>query len=489
MKKVIIIGAGVSGLSAGIYALQSGFDVEIYEQHFMTGGVCTSWSRKGYTFEGAVHWLTGSSPNSPSYRLWTETNILNDNVKTYRHDPYCVLEYQGQQLNLFRDVEKLKAHFLAVSPQDEQVIELLYKDIKTLMGLSMPIMDEKGVKVAQKSKFGLGQMAKMLPAFTKMKRLSAMSAAGYAALFSHEGLRELLTTIIPSEYNAMGLIAVMATFADNGHFPEGGALGLASRMTDKFTKLGGKLFLSTKVDKVSVDHGKTNGIIVNGKLIAADAVIITQDVMTATKLFDNPPDDGWIKEIQENTTPQLSTLVGIGVSADMSDIPHQFYFKPSAPVIHAGQELHLIGLMNYAAHPEYAPHGGTALTVCFVGDTYDWWAQAKADGRYADEKKALAEQVTRALTEQFPQLEGNIEVIDIATPLTYERYTGSYKGSWMSVMTKGTAMRNNPVTCEKIGGVYFAGFRTQSPGGLPVAVTSGRRAAQLVCKQFNVEFQ
>ncbi len=489
MKKVIIIGAGVAGLSAGIYALQSGLDVEIYEQHFMTGGVCTSWSRQGYTFEGAVHWLTGSSPDSASYRLWTETDILNDSVKTYRHDPYRVLEFQGQQLCLYRDIEKLKAHLLEVSPRDEKMINQLYKDIKALVGMSMPIMDEKGVKMRVRSKFGLGQIAKMLPAFTKMRRLSAISATEYAAQFSHEGLRQLLTTVIPTEYNAMGLVTVMATFADNGHFPEGGALGLTHRMTDKFTKLGGKLFLSSKVEKVTVENGKANGIIVKGKFIAADAVIITQDLMTAANLFDNPPDDLWIKEIQENTIPQLSTLVGIGVRADMSANPHQFHFKPNVPLKYAGQELALLGLMNYAAHPEYAPEGCTALTMCFVGDTYDWWAKAKADGRYAEEKSALAEQVTCALIEKFPQLGGNIEVIDIATPLTYERYTGSYKGSWMSIMGKNAAMEmRSRVTCESIKRVYFAGFRTQLSGGLPVAVASGRRAAQLVCKQFDVIF-
>lgn len=52
MKKIIIVGAGVAGLSAGIHAIQSGFDVTIMEMHNISGGNCTSWSRKGYLFEG-----------------------------------------------------------------------------------------------------------------------------------------------------------------------------------------------------------------------------------------------------------------------------------------------------------------------------------------------------------------------------------------------------------------------------------------------------
>ena len=69
MKKIIIVGAGLAGLTAGIYARQSGFDVTIYESHNIPGGASTSWRRKGYYFEGGLHWLTGSSPKTQLYKL------------------------------------------------------------------------------------------------------------------------------------------------------------------------------------------------------------------------------------------------------------------------------------------------------------------------------------------------------------------------------------------------------------------------------------
>ena len=69
MYKLVVIGAGISGLSAGIYAARAGFDVTIVEQHNIPGGLSTSWSRKGYYFEGGMHWLTGSSPEMPFTRF------------------------------------------------------------------------------------------------------------------------------------------------------------------------------------------------------------------------------------------------------------------------------------------------------------------------------------------------------------------------------------------------------------------------------------
>jgi len=456
----------------------------------MTGGVCTSWSRGGYTFEGAVHWLTNSAKDSPFYRIWEETDVLNDSIKTYRTDPYSVLEYEGEQLCLYRDIQKLETHFLSVSPQDKNIIKQLCKDIKAFMGMDMPVMDEKGVKVHKKSSTTIKQVLKMVPALRKMKKYSTLSALEYVNQFSHKGLRQLLRSIIPDGYGAMSMFFVLATFAKDGHFPEGGALALAKRMTDKYTSLGGNVFLSSKVDKIIVENHKAIGIIVDGKRILGDGVIITQDVITAVKhLFDYPPTDQWIKEIQENTVPQLCTLIGIGIEAELSDIPHQFYFKLKTPITNGDNKQDFMGIINYYGYDGYAPKGCTAITVCFIGDSYDWWVKAKEEGRYIEEKKALEKQVRNALEQQFPQIAGKIKVIDIATPLTYERYTGSYKGSWMSIMGKNSNMTIPPISCREIESLYFAGFRTQNPGGFPVAVNSGRRATQLLCKQWDIVFQ
>lgn len=63
-KKIIIIGAGIAGLSAGCYARMNGYEAEIYEMHDKPGGLCTSWKREGYTIDGCIHWLIGSNPNS-----------------------------------------------------------------------------------------------------------------------------------------------------------------------------------------------------------------------------------------------------------------------------------------------------------------------------------------------------------------------------------------------------------------------------------------
>ncbi len=60
-KKIIIIGGGVAGFSAGIYSRMNGFDTEIIEMHTNTVGQCTAWDRKAYRFDYCLHWLVGTS--------------------------------------------------------------------------------------------------------------------------------------------------------------------------------------------------------------------------------------------------------------------------------------------------------------------------------------------------------------------------------------------------------------------------------------------
>jgi phytoene dehydrogenase-like protein len=96
VRNIAIVGAGIAGLTAGIYALQSGFDVTIYESHTIPGGASTSWKRKGYLSEGGMHWLTGSSPDIPLNRLWREVGAIDDSVAVHYRDVFLTFEYEGQ---------------------------------------------------------------------------------------------------------------------------------------------------------------------------------------------------------------------------------------------------------------------------------------------------------------------------------------------------------------------------------------------------------
>jgi phytoene dehydrogenase-like protein len=262
---------------------------------------------------------------------------------------------------------------------------------------------------------------------------------------------------------------------------------MTERMAQKDKNLGGKLLLNTKVDKVLIKNGAVAGVKLEKEILPADAVIVTQETIAALdKLFDTPLRDAWLQELRETTKPSVCTYISMGIRVELPQIIPEWQLEE--PIKYADKEITEIGFNNYAVYEDYAPKGCNALTTAFMGDTYDFWKKAKDEGRYDEEKRALEEQISRAFCRKYPQAKGNIEVIDIATHLTYERYTGAYHGSWMTIQGPDDKMKTYPCSVESVSGLYFSGHRIMPPGGHPSALMAGRMAAQMVCRQFDVVF-
>ena len=105
-KRIIIIGGGVAGLSAGIYAEQHGFHAVILEKNPVVGGMCVGWNRKGYYLDGCIHWLTGTKEG-------TFLNEMCKNVGAFKTlddilylDSCGTVEYEGKSVTLWRDLDR-----------------------------------------------------------------------------------------------------------------------------------------------------------------------------------------------------------------------------------------------------------------------------------------------------------------------------------------------------------------------------------------------
>lgn len=491
MKKVIIVGAGISGLSAGIYAARSGFDVTILEQHITFGGLSTAWSRKGYFFEGGMHWLTGSAPHLPMYRIWKEVGALQDNNPIENRDPLYTVYDGKKQVALYRYVDDMKAELLRYAPEDKKIIKKMCRDVKAFANFFMPVFDLAGCKCKHPVKVNLLDFVKMLPAVVRAPGLMSKSFLEYVNQFKNENLRHLLMSVIGYRYNAISFIYTLGSFAcgDCG-YPHGGSIQLGKNMAETFQSLGGKIQYRTKVEKVIVENGVAKGVKTADGELYADAVIVTQDTRVAVEnLFDEPIDEPWVNTMKKSVVTEQNSFICLGVKADLSHLPYTMIIPLKKPLEYSGCKWSEIRINNYAKYKDHAPEGCTSLTSLLIGDSYEFWKEAKADGTYKAKKDELARLFIEAVSEVIPELKGNIEAIDVATPMTYQRYTSSFEGSWMSVWEKGGKQNNYPQTLKNLKNVYFAGLRIMMPGGLPCAAYTGRRAVQYVCRDLNQRFE
>ncbi len=179
--------------------------------------------------------------------------------------------------------------------------------------------------------------------------------------------------------------------------------------------------------------------------------------------------------------------IALGVARSFEEMPHTVTgidYPLAEPVTIGGQERKRLGVQMYNFDPSLAPAGKTVVRVHFASD-YEYWKELKQDPeRYKAEKEQIADQVVASLDRRFPGLAAQVEMRDVATPMTFERYTGNWQGShqgWL-ISTKTLRMRMSK-TLPGLKDFYMAGQWVEPGGSLPTAVMSGRNVTQIICKR------
>src|SRR5215212_7932597 len=109
-KSIIIIGAGIAGLAAGCYGQMNGYRTQVFELHDLPGGLCTAWARKGYTFDGCIHYLFGSAPGQPFHQVWEELGAVQGRRMINHAELMRIVSPDGKTLIVYCDPDRLAAH-------------------------------------------------------------------------------------------------------------------------------------------------------------------------------------------------------------------------------------------------------------------------------------------------------------------------------------------------------------------------------------------
>jgi phytoene dehydrogenase-like protein len=181
-RKIVIIGGGIAGLCAGVYAQACGYQVEVLEQHSVPGGLATSWTKGGYTFETCLHWLVGSSPQGTLGAQWREVFDTDKLRFVYPEEYQRVETEQGQSLSVYSNVDRMEAELLRQAPEDADEIKAFASAIRQLAGFPMQELNESWPRKGW-------AMLWLLPRLPLLRRWSAISAADYGKRFKHELLR------------------------------------------------------------------------------------------------------------------------------------------------------------------------------------------------------------------------------------------------------------------------------------------------------------
>ena len=289
MKEILIIGAGVAGLSAGIYAQLCGYHATVCEKHFVAGGNLTAWDRKGYHIDNCIHWLTGTNPVTSTYRMWETLGALGE-TEIYQGETLFTCEHEGKRIALDRNLSRMKREMLALSPDDEKEILSFIRAIEYLQGFC-GIAGEKHNK-----RISPMEAISSIPSISKYYGLTT---GELSAKFKHPLLKLFFRGFFGDQFGSLALIFVCAHFCgDNGGIPFGSSQAMAERMTDRFQSLGGTLLLKKEAVRIHSKNKRAHTVsFADGSALEADYVILTGD---PDSLFGQILDLPMPKALQKN---------------------------------------------------------------------------------------------------------------------------------------------------------------------------------------------
>jgi phytoene dehydrogenase-like protein len=491
--KVIIIGAGVAGLSCGCYLQMNGIPTEILEAGGIPGGLCTSWHRDPYVFDGCLRWLVGALPPSAFHQIWTELGALSDR-EVFTHDEILRIEWpDGTVIQVPSDLDELARQFKRLAPEDSPLIDQLVRDARRCAPLEPPLENPlELMNPLEKLRLAM----RYFPMAPVVFRYKNQSITRYAARYQNQRLRETLEIIVGNEHMSALVLVMLLAFRSrqNIGFVAGGSWDFAMAIADRYRGLGGSLRLNCRVATVQVAAGRPTAVAcADGTSVRADTVVSCADGHTTIfKMLAGQFVDRKLRFLYDHCQTFPAILqVSLGIGRVFPGAPHTLNLALENPLrVDLGAPLNRLEVETFGAESQLCPVGTTLMTVR-LQTNYDYWTALKKEDmiRYRAEKRRIVHEVVTALEKRFPGLKSEIRRFDLATPTTYFRYTGNWQGSYEGWLpTPRLLGRRIAYTLPRLKNFYMAGHWVVPGGGLPSAALAGRYVAQLICAQFGKKF-
>jgi phytoene dehydrogenase-like protein len=383
---------------------------------------------------------------------------------------------------------------LKLSPVDSKLIEDYVSSIKVFYNYNMIDMMLGG---------SFWTMIKKLPIMTSIRKWSKLNMGDYAGQLSDPFLKNAFALLMYSNKKTpafMHLLWQVGGLSKDIQWPVGGAAELVRSIEKRYIALGGKVHNNSRVEKILVKDNKATGVkLVDGSEHAADIIISNADGRkTILDMLDgkylNDIVRGYCKPIADETP--FAVAVFLGVTRDLSSEPSSLTMLLDKPVTMANHEYESIEMQLYGFDKTMAPAGKGVIKV-ELSASYAYWKQLYDNKEiYKQEKQKVAEQVISILENHFHGITNQVEVIDVATLMTWERYMGGSQG-WFNLPNRefDFSMKADPsdkrfkMTLPGLSNFYFVGVWVTMMGSLFHNANSGKAVIRRICAKDGRKFK
>jgi phytoene dehydrogenase-like protein len=488
-RDVVVIGAGLGGLAAAAYLAKHGLSVLVAERHDQPGGYATTFVREPFTFEVSLHLIDGVGPGQPYRSLLSELGVGDDLVfkkpEVLRRELWPEHDLRVPHgINAYLDV--LGAHF----PEDiqglRQLFELAASAHQDAISLgvrgSLPDALDTSRLLSLLGALGRRTAAEVIDQHIQDRRLR-----GILDLFASGWLGLPIDKLSAIQW----LVPWFSYHAFGGYYPIGGSAALSRALCKVIESNGGEVRLATPARRIHIKRRRVDSVeLAGGQAVSARAVVSNvSPQQTFGELTDRAEVDPRYLHRMDQMEPSVScfkvwlglkeppqsTLQGPG---DYDIYLNTAYELPSADRFDP-RVASLSVVVPGNLDPRLVPEGRGMVFITMLMDAKAYAeAEANEPAFRTIAADTLIDRVEAAL---FPGLRGLIEVTEIATPITFERFTSNPGGSiygWSARADQCGGARMDAVT--PVDGLYLAGAWTQPGGGFSSVLRSGKRTGERI---------
>jgi len=492
-KKVIVVGAGVAGLAAGIRLLSKGYDVEIYEKESMVGGKMHQINENGFKFD--VGPTIVMMPDIYREVFEVAGKKPDDYIPMTQLDPIYTLNFpNGEVHTMSSNLAKLTSFLENISHEDALGYLQYLADVYKRYLITKDEFLEKSFRYK-----GDFYNPKSLISALKLRTFDD-AYTSISKFVKNENLRKALAFqtlyIGISPYNGPSIYTIipMIELLYGVWYMPGGMYTMAKGMENLFLELGGKLNLNTNVQEILIKDKKAYGIKVDNKDKLADYIVCNADFPYAMKnLIPNPKDKGKYTDSKidsmEYSCSCFLLYLGLDKKYDNLNVHNIRFAKdfdknindifedfrlPSDPSVYLYTPSRIDDTV--------APEGKEALYVLVPVPEL-----SKRNINWDD--KTISTYKTKILdllseVEGLEDIKENIIFEKCFTPKDFEEKFNAYNGATFGL--KPTLMQSNYFRphnkfdyCDNL---YFCGSSTHPGAGVPIVLTSAKLATEELIK-------
>ncbi len=495
---VVVIGAGISGLTAAALLSRAGLDVRVAEEQPRAGGYLQGFSRGGFTFDTSIHWLNDVGADGFVSRLLGSVGDDWPRCRALRR----IWRFKGESYDylLTEDPEELRARLTSDFPDEADGIARLFADSRRL-GRQLRLNHDRmraPETMAPLARIRLG--LRMLAWFLPLRRfLRAGAEEGLARYFRGAAIGRIFC----AEEKLAALMVPLAWSYERDYFapPVGGSQAWIRWLVERIRSAGSEVRLGCAVRRVLVEGGEAVGVeLADGERLRARWVIAACDV---ERLYQQMLPAGVVpasllRRLADADLYYSCVMLFCGLSCS----PEQLGLgEEMIRLTRDGlpREAHASGdpattalllLAPSARDGTLAPPGKSTLTIQCPAffDQHERWQTGPGLIRgkaYRTCKRAFADTLLDRVERQLlPGLRQRIEVLEIGTPITLWRYSANRAGSIMGGRPTDRNIRARIAHYRTpLRRLLLAGHWAEYGGGVPMAVKAAANTSLLVLER------